>query len=208
MMEEKVLQEIRAVITPKGNTALWERGGQTARMDGYAQIIANSIGKPLIPIFIKSKGVMENGDHALFPVNEGFFIINVSYNISKYTIEVKTVYRIEDTVEPCPFTDYPSLNTEGFKCPLCGAEYLPYEEEYAPNLFWTSIHPAGFVSNKKILVETLHRYSEGKWDIEPPEYLQSAIEAAKSKAVCFHCRESHYMIHGFKNNQKGETKHG
>lgn len=39
-----------------------------------------------------------------------------------------------------------------------------------------------------------HEYSQGEWDVEPPEYLRAAIEAVQEKAICYHCREPHYYI--------------
>ncbi len=38
-------------------------------------------------------------------------------------------------------------------------------------------------------------FSEGEWDVEPPQQLEAAIEAAKKKATCYHCREPHYYLH-------------
>ena len=39
----------------------------------------------------------------------------------------------------------------------------------------------------------VNEYSRGEWDIKPPEYLQAAVEAAKEKATCYHCRGPHYV---------------
>lgn len=41
-------------------------------------------------------------------------------------------------------------------------------------------------------LKKLHHFSMGEWDIEPSAHLQSAIEAAKEKATCYHCRSPHY----------------
>jgi len=43
------------------------------------------------------------------------------------------------------------------------------------------------------IVEQIRMYDMGEWDVEPPEYLLPAIEAAKEKAVCYHCRSPHYI---------------
>jgi len=42
------------------------------------------------------------------------------------------------------------------------------------------------------LVELVCNFSKGEWDKEPPEELKPAIEAAKAKARCYHCRNLHY----------------
>lgn len=191
----QIQQEIRAVSTSRGKAALWEKGGMTPEGKGYAQILANSIGKPLSPIFIKSKGSIENQEHALFPVNEGFYIINVVKLEYDLTVEIKSIQTITDGVDECPFNETPSLNSPGFQCKMCGAIYIPHNEEYAEGLRWTSIHPTGFVSNKKLLVEVTNKFKNDKWDLKPESYLLPALRAAISKAFCLNCRESHYMIH-------------
>lgn len=43
------------------------------------------------------------------------------------------------------------------------------------------------------VVEQVNRFSMGKWDAGLPAYLQSAVEAAKEKATCYHCREPHFI---------------
>lgn len=36
-------------------------------------------------------------------------------------------------------------------------------------------------------------YSKGEWNEELPAFLKPAVEAAKEKATCYHCREAHYI---------------
>jgi hypothetical protein len=43
------------------------------------------------------------------------------------------------------------------------------------------------------IAELMHEFSMGEWDKEPPAYLEAAIQAAKEKATCYHCREPHYI---------------
>jgi len=43
------------------------------------------------------------------------------------------------------------------------------------------------------VVEQVNCFSMGEWDKEPPAYLEAAIQAAKEKATCYHCREPHYI---------------
>jgi len=38
-----------------------------------------------------------------------------------------------------------------------------------------------------------YKFDNGEWDICPYELL-NAVEAAKEKATCYHCREPHYII--------------
>ena len=44
------------------------------------------------------------------------------------------------------------------------------------------------------IAELMHEFSMGEWDKEPPAYLEAAIQAAKEKATCYHCREPHFAI--------------
>lgn len=43
------------------------------------------------------------------------------------------------------------------------------------------------------IVEKLHEFDMGEWDVEPPENLLPAIDAAEEKATCYHCRSPHYV---------------
>jgi hypothetical protein len=54
-----------------------------------------------------------------------------------------------------------------------------------------------FEANKEetyAVVEKTNCFSMGEWDKEPPAYLEAAIQAAKEKATCYHCREPHFII--------------
>lgn len=42
-------------------------------------------------------------------------------------------------------------------------------------------------------VEQVYEFSKGKWDKEPPAYLEQAVYTAMYKATCYHCREPHYI---------------
>lgn len=41
-------------------------------------------------------------------------------------------------------------------------------------------------------VEKPYEFSQGQWNVDPPEYLLPAIAAARQKAGHYHCREAHY----------------
>jgi hypothetical protein len=43
-------------------------------------------------------------------------------------------------------------------------------------------------------VINIAHFSEEQWDIEPPEYLDTAIKAAVDKAFDYHCRNVYYGI--------------
>ena len=39
----------------------------------------------------------------------------------------------------------------------------------------------------------VNEYSQGEWEVDPPAFLQAAIEAAMNKATCYHCRSPHFV---------------
>jgi len=44
------------------------------------------------------------------------------------------------------------------------------------------------------VVEQVNRFSRGEWDAELPASLAAAVQAAKEKATCYHCRKPHFII--------------
>jgi len=55
------------------------------------------------------------------------------------------------------------------------------------------ISPAKQTEGFEAEVVDYFRFEMGEWDREPPKFLEAAIEAAKDKATCYHCREPHFM---------------
>jgi hypothetical protein len=49
------------------------------------------------------------------------------------------------------------------------------------------------ITEEEAELQLLASYQQGEWDKEPPAYLEAAVEAAKEKATCYHCREPHYI---------------
>ena len=43
------------------------------------------------------------------------------------------------------------------------------------------------------LVELVNRFDRGEWDAELPAFLTDAVEASVNKALCYHCREPHFV---------------
>lgn len=43
------------------------------------------------------------------------------------------------------------------------------------------------------IVKEKYHFDNGRWNDKVPEFLNAAIEAAKDKATCYHCREPHYV---------------
>ena len=40
----------------------------------------------------------------------------------------------------------------------------------------------------------VNEYNQGEWEVDPPAFLQAAIQAAMNKATCYHCREPHFIF--------------
>jgi len=63
----KAQKQMQAEKTAKGFPALWEEGGGYTNT-GSAIIIAGSAGEPLRPFYIRRRGHLANGQHALLPI--------------------------------------------------------------------------------------------------------------------------------------------
>lgn len=76
--------------TRRGLPAAWEAGG--GRMNtGDATIVAGPQGEPLRPLYIRGRGHLANGSHALFAVRPGFHVIQADHHRGDFAI---TVYRL------------------------------------------------------------------------------------------------------------------
>jgi DNA-directed RNA polymerase subunit RPC12/RpoP len=84
--------------TKKGFPALWEQGGGSTNT-GEAQLITGSRGEKLRPVYVRTKGHRANGQHALFIVQPGYYIVSVWYwNKQNPPFSVRA-YRIEKIIE-------------------------------------------------------------------------------------------------------------
>jgi hypothetical protein len=128
--------------TRKNYPALWEEGGGYTNT-GDARIIAGPRGEQLKPLYIRRRGPLAGGQHALFVVWPGCYIIVATRHKDEYEISVYKIVKILETAA---------------------------------------------------VVECEYEYSRGEWNREPPEYLAAAIQAAREKAACYHCREPHYCM--------------
>jgi len=50
------------------------------------------------------------------------------------------------------------------------------------------------IEEEKAEATKICEFDMNEWDIEPPNYLLMAIEKAKEKALCYHCRSAHYVL--------------
>ena len=134
--------------TRSGRTALWESGGGMTNT-GRATIIAGPKGERLRPYYIRRRGHLAGGHHALMPIFPGHFIINAHHHRGDFEISVLRVTAIGERN---------------------GSLYAE--------------------------VEQVTDFSKGEWLKDPAEiapHLPEAIEAAKKKALSYHCRTPYYI---------------
>ena len=84
--------------TKKDYPALWEEGGGMSNT-GHARIIADREGCRKKPVYIRTGGHLALGKHALFIINEGDIVIDVSRHHDDYDITVKRIEKISSKDE-------------------------------------------------------------------------------------------------------------
>lgn len=154
-------------ISKKGIPCLWESGGGSSNT-GNATIIAADNGQPIPPIYVKTRGDLSNEKHALIPVHPGAIVIIADHHRGDFEI---SVYRLGKNYEKKIIPGLPARSAGGFGTNPA----TPDREEF----FW----PA----------EKIAQFSQGEWDVDDWDVWEPAMEAAKEKATCYHCREPHYI---------------
>ena len=150
--------------TKRGLPAIWECGGG-ATNTGNSQVVAGENGERLKPIYIKRSGSLSNGEHALFIVKEGVVIIESDHHRKDFTGKILRIKEIMKV--PCD-----RIHTaETDPCYICEGRGWNFEAT----------------------VELVAEFSQGEWSIEVPENLLPALNAGAEKALCYHCREPHFV---------------
>jgi len=72
--------------------------------------------------------------------------------------------------------------------------YYVVEADHHRKDFAITLYRIERIEGEVAVCEPVARFDKGEWDNDPPEALNDAIEAAKSKATCYHCREPHFVI--------------
>lgn len=83
--------KVKVEKTKKGYPALWESGGGMTNT-GHATIITTPDGGPKKPVYIRRRGTLSCGDHALFIVEVGDLVIEAGHHRLDFEV---AVYRIE-----------------------------------------------------------------------------------------------------------------
>lgn len=197
--------KLATTITRKGYHALWEQGGGYTNT-GHARIICRADGKPKSPLYIRQRGTLACGEHALFIINPGDIVIDVDYHRDDYffirVMQIREVGRIVTKHEKCLVLDdpgrIPDIIEQEVKAnqmgELVSVSYIECEPTL-PYLKDTKVYHITYeTADTCALAETIHFCNQGKWDKEPPHQLRYAIDAAIEKADCYHCREPHFSL--------------
>lgn len=89
----KLSKEIE--LTAKGYPALWESGGGMSNT-GKATIICGKNGEKKRSVYVRRKGHLSNGNHALVIVEIGDFVITSKHHRGDFEINV---YKIKDIIK-------------------------------------------------------------------------------------------------------------
>jgi len=164
-MEKKFYLE----ISKRGIPCLWESGGG-ATNTGDAQIIAHGDGLRITPIYINRRGHLSCGDHALIPVGQCDVVIVADHHRGDFNIQC---FDLDGRVQEEIIPGQPERSAGGFGTnPAIPEKRLPFMEG-----------------------RLVSEFSNGEWDsLEGAGELQLAVDAAKEKALCYHCREPHYIL--------------
>jgi hypothetical protein len=84
------MKKIRVEKTKKGFAALWESGGGY-KNTGEATIVTDKDGQPKKSIYVRRRGELANGEHALIPIFVGDHIIESNQHRGDFEI---SIYRI------------------------------------------------------------------------------------------------------------------
>lgn len=216
-----MIREFEIEKTKKGYPALWERGGGFTNT-GEATIIASPSGAPKKPVYICRRGHLANREHALIVLEVGDYIISANHHREDFNIYIYKIrqFKTEKFIEEKDYFIFKEEITEEEFKERYKATYADYIKGRSSEISGLTRYyelPTGEycrkgwdclkeieIYEKKVekkeatedlaIVEKMYEFSWGEWDKEPPAYLEAAIQAAKEKATCYHCREPHFII--------------
>jgi hypothetical protein len=182
--------------TKKGYPAVWEDGGGCTNT-GSAQIVAGPQGEALAPIYIRRRGHLAGGQHALFPAKEGQVVVQADHHREDFEMFVYRISQIREEVEnqECGFCLIRWRQELWESSKNLDDWYEKIQKSFSPYSDCQECGGSGQVSHKELVADLIliAHFDMGEWDKEPPQELIAAIEAAKEKATCYHCRSPHYI---------------
>jgi hypothetical protein len=94
------MESIYIKPTKSGLPSISECGGASTNT-GYARIISSINGKRKKPIYIPTKGMLSNSDHAWFIIKENEIIVTVSHHQKDFEIKILKVKEIINDKHNC-----------------------------------------------------------------------------------------------------------
>lgn len=202
-MKKKILVEIEK--TKKGYPAFWECGGGYTNT-GEATIIASQSGTPKKPVYIRRRGHLANDNHALFILELGDYIIEAKHHRKNFKVEIYKVIGFEsrnrsyfstgDTLAKMKLGEFIKKygKLENYT-KLLGFVYDTYRIDEKTAAQSTHI----FKTDELEIVELKEEVCEETYAVVKKvncynAHLKAAVQAAKEKATCYHCREPHFAI--------------
>lgn len=80
--------------TKSGIPCVWESGGGYTNT-GVATIIANIDGQPKKAVYVRKRGHLANGEHALIPVAVGDYVVKANHHRGDFEIEVYKIVEVQ-----------------------------------------------------------------------------------------------------------------
>src|SRR5690606_9359581 len=87
------MKKIEIEKTKKGFPCLWESGGGFTNT-GEATIIAGKDGLPKKTVYVRRRGHLANGEHALIPIAVGDYVISANHHRDDFEIFVYRITKI------------------------------------------------------------------------------------------------------------------
>ena len=84
---------IKVVSTRKGFPAIWEEGGGMTNT-GFSTIVAGPKGEKLRPVYIRRRGSLACGEHALFIVKPDYHIITAGHHREDFVIAIWRIRKL------------------------------------------------------------------------------------------------------------------
>lgn len=138
---------------------------------GRARIACGPDGERLEAVYVPKRGELSNGDHAWVNVTRNAkdpqcYIIEANHHRGDFHINIKRILSLHEKLMP--------------KADIPWAVERHNVSPTAASVMWAN-------------TVMVCKYSDGEWDNDPHECLIPAIEAAKGKAMDYHCRAPWYV---------------
>jgi len=128
MENNKVYQQL-VELSKSGLPVMWESGGGCSNT-GSSVVIAGENGQKLKPLFIQRRGHLSNDRHALFVIEVGHFIVEISISRgSTKSAKISRVIEINENVEYYGI-NYKKITLETVNTWSQGEWSVPLEEKF------------------------------------------------------------------------------